>query len=157
MQRFLQFIVDEYLDERAHQLGEYGIGVSFYDRGPDFEPALDPIVRNDARRLRLKLLEYYRAGVRSAVLPFEVLSSRGHAGVCGRAISHRRPDQSRRCGDRRPGAAEFRLTHLVQGSVIAARDGLRLVVHLVHLGDGTQLWRRNRPLRAPWPARLARV
>ena len=60
MQRFLEFIVEETLAGRADELGEYGIGMAVFDRGPDFEPALDPIVRNDARRLRLKLLEYYR-------------------------------------------------------------------------------------------------
>ncbi len=60
MQRFLAFIVEETLAGRADELGEYGIGMAVFDRGPDFEPALDPIVRNDARRLRLKLFEYYR-------------------------------------------------------------------------------------------------
>jgi hypothetical protein len=60
MQRFLEFIVEETLGGRAAQLCEYGIGLAVYDRGVDFEPAIDPIVRNDARRLRLKLLEYYR-------------------------------------------------------------------------------------------------
>jgi serine/threonine-protein kinase len=59
MQRFLKFIVEEALAGRANQLGEYGIGVGVFDRGPDFEPALDPIVRNDARRLRVKLAEFY--------------------------------------------------------------------------------------------------
>src|SRR2546430_1626095 len=60
MQRFLEFIVEETLAGRADQLGEYGIGTAVFDRGPDFEPAVDPIVRKDARRLRLKLLEYYQ-------------------------------------------------------------------------------------------------
>jgi hypothetical protein len=60
MQRFLEFIVEETLAGRAEQLGEYAIGMAVFDRGRDFEPALEPIVRNDARRLRLKLLEYYR-------------------------------------------------------------------------------------------------
>lgn len=60
MQRFLEFIVEETLAGRADQLGEYAVGTAVFDRGPDFEPALDPIVRNDARRLRHKLLEYYR-------------------------------------------------------------------------------------------------
>ena len=59
MQRFLEFIVEETLAGRAEQLGEYAIGVAVFDRSHDFEPAVDPIVRNDARRLRLKLLEYY--------------------------------------------------------------------------------------------------
>src|SRR5688572_18045004 len=60
IQRFLKFIVEETLAGRADGLGEYTIGIAVFDRGPDFEPGLDPIVRNDARRLRLKLLEYYR-------------------------------------------------------------------------------------------------
>jgi TolB-like protein len=60
IQRFLKFIVEETLAGRSDGLGEYTIGVAVFDRGPDFEPGLDPIVRNDARRLRLKLLEYYR-------------------------------------------------------------------------------------------------
>ena len=183
MQRFLQFIVDEYLDGRANQLGEYGIGVSVYDRGPDFQPALDPIVRNDARRLRTKLLEYYRvpraenellieipkggyvptfapisesggrSGIRLAVLPFEILVSRGDAGLCSRAlclsisagltsldgvetVAHAM------CSGlpMREMAAEFQLTHLVQGSVVGYRDGLRVVINLIRLADGTQLW-----------------
>jgi hypothetical protein len=60
MQRFLEFIVEETLAGRAAHLGEYAIALSVFDRSEDFEPALDPIVRNDARRLRLKLAEYYR-------------------------------------------------------------------------------------------------
>jgi len=58
MQRFLEFIVEKTLAGREDQLGEYAIGVTVFDRGEDFEPALDPIVRNDARRLRQKLIEY---------------------------------------------------------------------------------------------------
>ena len=60
MRRFLEFVVEETLAGRAANLGEYGVAVSVFDRADDFEPALDPIVRNDARRLRVKLAEYYR-------------------------------------------------------------------------------------------------
>ena len=60
MQRFLSFVVEEALAGRADQLAEYSIGLEVFDRGADFEPGLDPIVRNDARRLRQKLMEYYR-------------------------------------------------------------------------------------------------
>ena len=59
MQRFLDFVVEETLAGRAHQLCEYSIGVSVFGRDKSFEPGLDPIVRNDARRLRQKLAEYY--------------------------------------------------------------------------------------------------
>jgi hypothetical protein len=64
IRRFLGFIVEETLAGRAHQLCEYSIGVSVFDRSPSFEPGLDAIVRNDARRLRTKLLEYYQQPVR---------------------------------------------------------------------------------------------
>jgi TolB-like protein len=68
MQRFLEFVVEETLAGRADQLGEYAVGLAVFDRSPDFEPAVDPIVRNDARRLRLKLLEYYRRADAGQVL-----------------------------------------------------------------------------------------
>jgi adenylate cyclase len=113
MQRFLEFVVAEALAGRAGQLGEYAIGVAVFDRGEDFEPALDPIVRNDARRLRSKLSEYYRAAThagdrvvievpkggyvpvfltvqanaaRVAVLPFEVISVDEYGWKLGRSL-----------------------------------------------------------------------
>lgn len=60
MRRFLGFIVEEALAGRSSQLCEYSIGISVFGRDESFEPGLDPIVRNDARRLRQKLLEYYQ-------------------------------------------------------------------------------------------------
>jgi hypothetical protein len=43
-----------------NQLCEYTIGVAVFDQGASFQPSINPIVRNDARRLRHKLYEYYR-------------------------------------------------------------------------------------------------
>ncbi|MFL6352002.1 MAG: hypothetical protein ACJ74Z_09155 [Bryobacteraceae bacterium] len=60
MKRFLEFVVEETLAGHANQLCEYTIGISVFARDSSFQPALDPIVRNDARRLRQKLLEYYQ-------------------------------------------------------------------------------------------------
>jgi hypothetical protein len=60
MRQFLEFIVGETLAGRAAQLCEYAIGVAVFERDESFAPALNPIVRNDARRLRHKLLEYYQ-------------------------------------------------------------------------------------------------
>jgi hypothetical protein len=60
MRRFLKFVVEEALAGRANLLCEYSVGISVYERDESFDPALDPIVRNDARRLRQKLLEYYQ-------------------------------------------------------------------------------------------------
>jgi hypothetical protein len=59
MKAFLVFIVEETLAGRSGQLCQYSIGVSVFKRSESFDPAIDPIVRNDARRLRHKLLEYY--------------------------------------------------------------------------------------------------
>jgi hypothetical protein len=59
MQRFLEFVVTETLAGNAGRLCEYTIATSVFERDESFEPGLDPIVRNDARRLRQKLLEYY--------------------------------------------------------------------------------------------------
>ncbi len=60
MRRFLKFVVEERLAGRANKLCEYSIGISVFNRDESFEPGLDPIVRNGARRLRQKLLEYYQ-------------------------------------------------------------------------------------------------
>jgi hypothetical protein len=69
MKRFLAFVVEETLAGRAGQVCEYSIGISVFDRNEHFEPGLDPIVRNDARRLRQKLLEYYlRCGHQDPVI-----------------------------------------------------------------------------------------
>lgn len=74
MRRFLEFVVEEALAGRASQLCEYSIAVSVFDRAESFEPGLDPIVRNDARRLRNKLLEYYQRtqGSRSNQILIEI-------------------------------------------------------------------------------------
>lgn len=60
MRHFLRFVVEETLAGRSGQICEYNIGISVFQRDESFEPAIDPIVRNDARRLRQKLLEYYQ-------------------------------------------------------------------------------------------------
>lgn len=60
MRRFLTFVVDETLAGRSHRLCEYTVGLEVFDRRESFEPGIDPIVRNDARRLRQKLFEYYQ-------------------------------------------------------------------------------------------------
>lgn len=57
--RFLDFTVSETLDGHADQLKEFVIGVEVFDRRQDYDPRLDPIVRVEARRLRMKLRKYY--------------------------------------------------------------------------------------------------
>ncbi|HEY1342348.1 MAG TPA: tetratricopeptide repeat protein [Bryobacteraceae bacterium] len=59
LRRFLQFIVTETLAGRREQIKEYAVGVEVFDRGAEFDPRTDPVVRTEARRLRAKLAEYY--------------------------------------------------------------------------------------------------
>jgi serine/threonine-protein kinase len=60
LKRFLSFIVAEALAGRGHQLKEYVIGVQVFDKDSSFDPRADPIVRVQARRLRARLVRYYR-------------------------------------------------------------------------------------------------
>ena len=60
MTRFLRFIVEETLAGNDESLSEYTIGLQVFDRGEDFDPRVDSLVRVDARRLRSKLQEYYQ-------------------------------------------------------------------------------------------------
>ena len=67
--RLLRFIVEETLSGRSDGLKEYTLGVQIFDRGEQYDTRLDPIVRVQARNLRLKLDRYYSdAGVADAIL-----------------------------------------------------------------------------------------
>ncbi len=57
--RFLSFVVEQTLQGSGDELKESVLAVEVYDRPPDYNPKIDPIVRNDARRVRAKLSEYY--------------------------------------------------------------------------------------------------
>ena len=60
LKRFLKFIVLEAVAGRRHELKEYVIGVEVFGKEETFDPRTDPIVRVQARRLRAKLVRYYR-------------------------------------------------------------------------------------------------
>src|SRR6516162_1094377 len=59
LQRFLKFAVECALDGTTDQLKESVLGRVVFDRGPEFDPRTDSIVRVEAQRLRRKLQEYY--------------------------------------------------------------------------------------------------
>src|SRR5215469_6107618 len=59
LSRFLRFVVEASQTGQAESVKEYSIGVEVFDRGKDFDPRIDPIVRVQAAKLRSKLLEYY--------------------------------------------------------------------------------------------------
>src|ERR1041385_6190847 len=69
LSRFLRFVVEAHQAGQTDALKEYSIGVEVFDRGKDFDPRIDPIVRVQAAKLRSNLLEYYAtAGVRDPVV-----------------------------------------------------------------------------------------
>jgi adenylate cyclase len=57
--KFLSFVVDETLEDRASQVKGYTIAVAVYGRAETFDPQVDPIVRVEAGRLRRALEHYY--------------------------------------------------------------------------------------------------
>src|SRR5204862_4027580 len=59
LSRFLRYIVEETLAWRSANIREFTLGVHVFDRGEDFNPRLDPIVRVQARNLRARVAKYY--------------------------------------------------------------------------------------------------
>ncbi|HET9370534.1 MAG TPA: hypothetical protein VFO19_09815 [Vicinamibacterales bacterium] len=57
--RFLRYVVERTIAGEGDQLKEYVIGCAVFDRGDDYDPRIDSIVRVEAGRLRSKLDEYY--------------------------------------------------------------------------------------------------
>lgn len=69
LQLLLQFLTDKTLAGATESLKEYTIGVDALGRKPDFDPKIDPIVRVQSHRLRVKLKEYYDVeGYRDPIL-----------------------------------------------------------------------------------------
>ncbi len=55
---FLRLAVEMALEGRSGEIKEYVIATEVYQRGVDFDPKLDSIVRVEATRLRARLDEY---------------------------------------------------------------------------------------------------
>ena len=60
MSTLLAYVVAESLHGRSGSLKEIVIGRAVLQRGPEYDPKLDPTVRVEMRRLRTKLAEYYQ-------------------------------------------------------------------------------------------------
>ena len=69
--RFVRFAANHALSGNGQRLKEYLVGVEVFDRGPDYDPRIDPIVRVEARRLRAKLKSYYASAGRDDQLRIE--------------------------------------------------------------------------------------
>src|ERR1700678_78389 len=76
LQQLLQFLAAKTTTGSSDVLKEYTIGVEALGRKPDFDPKIDPIVRVQSHRLRLKLKEYYDTEGRHA--PVLIQSPKGH-------------------------------------------------------------------------------
>ncbi len=57
---FLEFVCEQSFQGNADKLNEYLIGIEVYERGADFDPQQDAIVRVQAHEIRRKLKEYYQ-------------------------------------------------------------------------------------------------
>ena len=57
--RFLEFVCEQSLAGNSEKVSEYLIGVEVYDRGTEFDPQQDAIVRVQACEIRRALKEYY--------------------------------------------------------------------------------------------------
>jgi adenylate cyclase len=69
LSRFLKFVVERTLAGDGQRLKEYVLGVEVFDRGADYDPRIDSIVRVEAGRVRGKLEDFYRGeGAADAVL-----------------------------------------------------------------------------------------
>src|SRR5579872_6757263 len=69
--RFVRFAANHALSCGAERLKEYLVGIEVFDRGPQYDPRIDPIVRVEARRLRAKLKAYYASTGRDDQLRME--------------------------------------------------------------------------------------
>ncbi|WP_129155274.1 hypothetical protein [Bosea sp. Tri-44] len=57
--RFLQYVSEELFHGREASVKAYTIAVDVFGRPSSFDPAIDPIVRIEATRLRAALISYY--------------------------------------------------------------------------------------------------
>jgi TolB-like protein/Tfp pilus assembly protein PilF len=60
--RFLRYLVETALRGEAPLLKENVLGVEVFDRPASWDPRLDPVVRQEAGRLRKRLAKYYENG-----------------------------------------------------------------------------------------------
>ena len=121
MRRFLEFVVNETLSGRARKLCEYSVGISVYKRHESFDPSFDPIVRNDARRLRQKLLEHYHRSRNEGGEQVIIEVPKGGYIPIFDSVT-----------DRRNARAEGQY---------------RLTVNLIRVADGTEIWAREYELK----------
>lgn len=102
LREFLEFVGTRALNANGESINEQQIGIHVFQRGPDFSPSEDNIVRATARALRTKLREYYDSEGASDLYRIEIpkgsyvpvfqVSAGAHAhppmGSTGRWLAH---------------------------------------------------------------------
>jgi len=123
--RFLRFVVERTLKVEGgegdqHHLKEYVIGREVFDRGEDYDPRVDSIVRVEAGRLRSKIDEYYAGPGRTD----EILIHLRRGGYA--PTFDRRPPEvvARSTSSRRTLGVGLVAAALVVLAVVAWRDGI---------------------------------
>jgi hypothetical protein len=72
LQKFLQFVSELTLNGESSRINEYLIGSEVFQRGPDYSPNEDSIVRRQAHTLRRKLQEHYDSDGRESAVRIEL-------------------------------------------------------------------------------------
>jgi TolB-like protein/Flp pilus assembly protein TadD len=70
--RFLRHLVETALRGEPHLLKESVLGADVFERPADWDPRLDPVVRQEAGRLRKRLANYYETGAAASGLRIEL-------------------------------------------------------------------------------------
>jgi tetratricopeptide (TPR) repeat protein len=68
LRRLLSFLVEETLAGKSADINEYNVGLRVFNRGPDFNPRSDPIVRVQTHHLRSRLAQYYSQAAGGAMV-----------------------------------------------------------------------------------------
>jgi len=95
LKRLLRYSVEHTLGGQGTELKEYRVGVEVFGRDPSFDPRIDPVVRMAARRLRVKLAEYYAGQGRSDLIHIDIPKG-GYAATFTPAQQPRLPSARRR-------------------------------------------------------------
>ena len=132
--RLLRYLADSALQGRTSELKEYTLAVNVFDRPASFDPRVDPVVRLEARRLRLKLAEYYQHEGREDAVVVEL--PKGAYVPCFRLREE--PQSPQPPTSRAPLAGTGRPLHLWLPAAAAALA--------LSLGAGYLLMRHERPV-----------
>ena len=104
--RFLEFTCGQVFLGEDSKLNEYLIGVEVYERGQDFDPQKDPIVRVQAHEIRRALKNYYQDEGKNSLVRVE-LNPGNYAPIFKRVKLDSEPRQPR-CARETPGSGGSR-------------------------------------------------